>query len=317
MNRKISNTGTLASNIEPPTIPFFGCTVPSLVGANLAVLGIPYDYSSSYRKGSALAPSSIRENTSAELYNVYTEESINLEENCKIFDCGDISFTSEKVEEAKNLVFQSISPLANNLNHFLFLGGDHLATYFSFSVLKQLDKFRNKKMGLIYMDSHPDLYDQYNGNRYSHACVVRRIIEETDLNPKNIVQMGIRATTPEQIEFCDQSGILSITTKDIQESEAKTVVSNVSDHLKDKVDYIYLSIDLDVLDPAFAPGIGNPEPGGLSTTQVVRLIQEFRNLPLGSFDIVELNPKYDQSRLAAFASAKIIKETLGVLNFDI
>ena len=86
MNRKVSGPSTLDSNIEPLTIPFFGCTVPSLIGANLAVLGIPYDYSSSYRKGSALAPSSIRENTSAELYNAYTEEGVNLKKKWKIFD---------------------------------------------------------------------------------------------------------------------------------------------------------------------------------------------------------------------------------------
>ena len=316
MNRKISDINTNDSNIEP-SVPFFGCTVPSLIGANLAVLGIPYDFSSSYRKGSALAPSSIRENTSAELYNVYTEKGINLKEKCKIFDCGDIRFSSEKIEEAKNLVYKAISPLTNNLNHFLFLGGDHLATYFSFSVLKRLDKFRNRKMGLIYIDSHPDLYDQYNGDRYSHACVVRRIIEETDINPHNIVQLGIRAATPEQMEFSNQSGIFSITTRDIQESGAKTIADNIYNHLGSEVDYIYLSIDLDVLDPAFAPGIGNPEPGGLTTTQVVRLIQEFQNLPLGAFDLVELNPKYDQSRIAAFAAAKIIKETFGVLNIQI
>ncbi len=296
---------------EPNT--FFGATCDNLAAANLAVVGIPWDISSSYRLGSAKAPAKIRAATTGDLYNPYTEQGINIQGKWKIFDCGDIKISTKIELEVKEQVLKTIQPLPGNIKNFLFLGGDHLSTYFSVCALTKLTAFSDKKIGIIYLDSHPDLYNDYKGNPYSHACVLRRILDESPINPDNIFQLGIRAATPDQLEFIENSGISMISTDVILRKGIKYVVNEVNENFKDSVDLVYLSIDLDVLDPAFVPGVGNPEPGGLSTAQLIQIIKNINTLPIFSFDIVELNPTYDSTQISAFTAAKIIKETLGIL----
>jgi agmatinase len=293
--------------------PFFGATSYSLTDANLAVVGIPWDISSSYRLGSAKAPSKIRAATTGELYNPYTEKGLNIQHKWKIFDCGDVKISTKKESEVKELLFKTINPLSKEIKNFLFLGGDHLSTYFSVCALTKIKAFSDKKIGILYLDSHPDLYNDYKGNPYSHACVLRRIIEESPINPEDICQVGIRAATPEQIDYGEKNGISMITTEKILNNGIKSISNEVMESFDNSVDIIYLSIDLDVLDPAFVPGVGNPEPGGLSTAQLIQIIKNIQPLPIFSFDIVELNPTYDYDQIGAFAAAKIIKETLGIL----
>ncbi len=195
----------------------------------------------------------------------------------------------------------------------LFLGGDHLTTYFSVCALTKLNAFSDKKIGILYLDSHPDLYNDYKGDPYSHACVLRRILDESLISPENICQVGIRAATPDQLEFIEKTGISMVSTDEILRKGIKSITGEITKMFKDSVDLVYLSIDLDVLDPAFVPGIGNPEPGGLSTAQLIQIIKNMNSLPVFSFDIVEYNPKYDNNQITAFTAAKIIKETLGIL----
>ncbi|MFX0140930.1 MAG: arginase family protein, partial [Candidatus Hodarchaeota archaeon] len=165
----------------------------------------------------------------------------------------------------------------------------------------------------IYLDSHPDLYHDYEGDKYSHACVVRRIIEETDIKPSNIVQVGIRAPTPEQVEYADDQGITIISTREFQNKGAAEIGTEITNLFQQKVDFLYLSIDLDVLDPAYAPGLGNPQPGGISTREIIDLIHGLSDLPLSAIDMVEFCPKYDYSNITAFVAAKLIQESLGVM----
>ena len=298
--------------IDPQTF-FFGATCYSLVEANFAVVGIPWDISSSYRIGSAKAPTKIRAATTGDLYNPYTEKGLNIQDKWKIFDCGDIKISTNKESEVKEQVVKTIKPLSEKIKNFLFLGGDHLATYFSVCALTKLNAFSDKKIGILYLDSHPDLYNDYKGNPYSHACVLRRILDESPINPENIYQVGIRAATPDQLEFIDKAGISMVSTDEILKRGVKSVTDQVNKIFKDSVDLVYLSIDLDVLDPAFVPGVGNPEPGGISTSQLIQIIKNIDSLPIFSFDIVELNPTYDHNQITAFTAAKIIKETLGIL----
>ncbi|MHA1945519.1 MAG: agmatinase [Candidatus Hodarchaeales archaeon] len=298
--------------IDPKTF-FFGATCDSLVEANFAVVGIPWDISSSYRIGSAKAPAKIRAATTGELYNPYTEQGLNIQDKWKIFDCGDIKISTNKESEVKEQVVKTLEPLSGKIKNFLFLGGDHLATYFSVCALTKLNAFSDKKIGIIYLDSHPDLYNDYKGDPYSHACVLRRILDESPISPENICQVGIRAATPDQLEFIEKTGISMVSTDEILRKGIKSITGEITEMFKDSVDLVYLSIDLDVLDPAFVPGIGNPEPGGLSTAQLIQIVKNMNSLPAFSFDIVEYNPNYDNNQITAFTAAKIIKETLGIL----
>ncbi|UCE14031.1 MAG: agmatinase [Candidatus Heimdallarchaeota archaeon] len=293
--------------------PFFGATTDNLIKANLLALGVPWDVSSSYRRGSAEAPDKIRQATSGNLYNPYTETYVDILDKWQMFDAGNVML-SEHVINARTDVFKTLKPLYNQKKDFkfLFLGGDHLITYFCIHSLVKLGLFQDGTIGILYFDAHPDLYEHYEGNRYSHACVLRRVIEETPIDPKNIFQVGIRAGTTEQREFSNNHGITTITSNEFLKRGVEETAVLIQE-FSQKVDHIYLSIDLDILDPAFAPGLGNPEPAGVSTRKLVDLIQELTDLPIVAFDLVELCPAFDKSNISAFAAAKVIKETLGVL----
>ena len=296
--------------------PFFGATTDDLNEANIITLGVPWDFSSSYRKGCAKAPEIIRQATSGELYNPYTETNVNIEDKWQIFDAGDVEVsTTDAINTRKKVVttLKRIYDVKKN-PRFLFLGGDHLITYFCFHSLSETELIQENRIGIIYLDAHPDLYYQYKGNMYSHACVLRRIIDQTKINPKNIIQVGIRASTNEQQKFAENAGITTITSNEIQRKGTAAITYLIEKELFKKVNKIYLSIDLDILDPAFAPGLGNPEPGGLTTREIIRLIQGLSRLPIFAFDVVELCPDHDQSNITAFAAAKVIKETLGIMN---
>ncbi|MFX1532647.1 MAG: agmatinase [Promethearchaeota archaeon] len=289
---------------------FFNATINNIDIANLCVLGIPWDASSSYRKGAQNAPAHIRKATSGELYNPITEIGVNIVDTWRIYDCGNVDIDSKTAMEAREEVYKSLKRVFRPSRRFFFLGGDHLATYFSFH---SLTKLSGKNTGIIYLDAHPDLYDEYEGNKYSHACVLRRIIDETKINPKNIIQVGIRTLTPAQSEYAKKVGIKIISTKEFQASGALQTAKNVRNNLSDNLDGVYLSIDLDVLDPAYVPGIGNPQPGGLSTRAIIDFIHGLQGMNLIAADVVELCPVYDYAGISAFAAAKLIQETLGIM----
>lgn len=300
-----------------PELPFFSTTTELLANANLATVGIPWDASSSYRHGAAKGPAIIRQATSGLLYNSYTENNVNIREKWQIFDAGDVEISTTDPLETRNAVSAAVKDICHNgpSNRFLFLGGDHLATYFSLYALQKVGVLNGKAVGIIYLDAHPDLYASYKEDPYSHACILRRILDETEIDPHNIMQVGIRAATPEQLEFIHQTGITSISRKAFQEMSPGEASKKAHQVLKG-TDLIYISIDLDVLDPAFAPGVGNPEPGGLMTSEVVSFIQGLAGLPIFAFDIVELCPEYDLSMTTAFTAAKLIKETLGIVESE-
>jgi len=295
---------------EASLYPFFGTVTDNINFANLCVLGIPRDLASSYRQGAAEGPQYIRYATSLSLYNPFTELGINVQERWQLFDIGDAQVSELEALEVRKLVYNKIAKNNKYNMRFLFLGGDHLTTYFTFVSLKKLT---NQRMGLIYLDAHPDLYEDYAGNKYSHACVVKRIIDETNIEPEAIFQVGIRASTPEQQQLVESLGIMTITTRDFLSLGPQAVAENIKTALPKKLDGVYLSIDLDVLDPAYAPGVGNPEPGGLATRELVQFLQGLSGVKIPAFDIVELCPKYDFSSISSFAAAKLLKEILGIM----
>ncbi|NPE08242.1 MAG: agmatinase [Asgard group archaeon] len=290
--------------------PFFNSVTESINFANLGVLGIPWDASSSFRRGAAEGPTFIRHATSGQLYNSFAETGRNIKDTWQIFDLGDGLIETPDAMEAKHIVLSTLTKYHRHGMRFFFLGGDHLSTYFAFTALKKLQDLR---MGLIYIDAHPDLYEHYEGNPYSHACVVKRIIDETNIEPETIIQVGIRSPTPEQIDYANSVGIKTITTKDIAQNGPQTAAETVKSFIPKYLDGVYLSIDLDVLDPAYAPGVGNPEPAGLTTRELIEFLHGLQGIKIHSFDIVELCPKFDPSGISALAAAKLIKEILGIM----
>ncbi len=277
---------------------------------NLIVLGVPWDESSSFRKCSANAPSKIRFSTSSKIYNPFSEELVDLTSFWRILDLGDLETKDKMLENIYLDLYRKINAVKGEDAVYFFMGGDHITTYLCMKAVKQVE---GGEWYLIYFDSHPDLYSSYGGNPFSHACVVRRIIEEEIVSPNKIYQVGVRAATKEQFEFALKKGVKIISTQELYLRGVKEALKSVVKALKCEVGKVYFSFDLDVLDPSFAPGVGNPEPGGLSTRQLIEAIKTLISPSLRCFDIVEYCPAYDPAGITGFTASKIIRETLGSL----
>ena len=254
----------------------------------VAVLGVPYDENSSFMQGSAAAPASIREALNAGSANLCSESEIDLSVEPRYHDLGDLNLLGgttsfEQIEKA-------ITDLLERKAHVLSLGGDHSITY---PILKAYGK-KYKKLSILHLDAHPDLYDEFEGNRFSNACPFARIMEE-DL-AERLVQIGIRTINPHQRIQAERFGV-----------EVIDMLMWQPDIALDFEGPVYLSLDMDVLDPAFAPGVSHHEPGGLSTREVLQIIQHIR-APIVGADIVEFNPQRDPSGITAMAAAKFLKE---------
>lgn len=275
---------------------FFG--IPENPDGNLRVLGIPWDESSSYRKGSKKAPSKIRTLTDGYLYESITEDLTELKKYLSYEDLGDLDTNGLGFEDLIEKIDSLIEEDHRQDAIYLFLGGDHSITYPTVRSIKAQTK---DDFGIIDFDAHPDLYDNLKGDKYSHGCPFRRIVDEGLVAPENIVQIGVRASTIEHMDYAEEKGIRII--------EANEVDKDMDLDLD--FDKAYLSFDMDVLDPAFAPGVGNPEPGGLSTRELIDIVKDL-DVEVKSFDIVEYNPERDSSDITGYAAAKIIREVLGI-----
>jgi len=257
----------------------------------LAILGVPFDEKSCYLRGAAGGPGAIRAASTGKCYNACTEEGVNLDEDTVVVDLGDVD-TSGDTDKTFLLTEKAVAGVLERNAAPAILGGDHSITY---PVIKAVAR-KYKPLDILHFDAHPDLYEDLYGDRLSHACPFARIAE--DGLAQNIVQVGIRAGTAEHKAKALKHGIRMIEMKDI-DGPLFLKFTNP----------LYISFDLDALDPAFAPGVSHHEPGGLSTRQAVQIIQALKARIIG-FDVVELNAARDASGITAAAAFKIIKEVM-------
>jgi len=288
--------------------PFFGLTQSS-GPETFVVVGIPWDLTSSYRRGASAAPNAIRRATDGALYNRFSERGIDLAKVWRVCDHGNI----EKAKAASKLR-KGIEVTTKLHNHkklrTLFLGGDHYVTYPAFELIAESE---GKPLSLLYFDAHPDLYPSYEGNLHSHATVVSRIVENPEKSSGRVCYVGIRASTSEQDQRIQQLGLTKFTSNDVYRKGCETVSSSINASLTG--DLVYLSIDLDCLDPAYAPGVANPQPGGLSTRQLFDLLHGLDGLKVVAADIVEYSPKCESNaRTTGFTAAALIKEIMQLLS---
>ena len=252
------------------------------------MVGIPFDAYSSFMHGSAQAPAQIRDVIKSGAGNMCSESGIDLAGRSDFIDLGDMPINGES--NAIVNIETAISELLQHDIRLISLGGDHAMTY---PIIKSYQK-KFGSLEIIQLDAHPDLYDSYDGNPLSHACPFARIMEEKLAS--RLVQIGIRAQNPHQKQQAQRFGVEII------------VISQLAKATRIELEGpLYLSIDLDVLDPAFAPGVAHREPGGMTTRQVIELIQQLK-APIVGADIVELNPARDPSEMTATVAFKILKE---------
>jgi agmatinase len=252
------------------------------------LLGLPYDASSSLLRGPAAAPALIRLALDSDSSNGWSESLIDLRAPGVLGDRGDVDVGGPEVVRAR--IESAVSALLDDGGRPLCLGGDHSVTY---PVLRAI-RPRYPRLELLHIDAHPDLYDALDGDRYSHACPFARIMEEGLVD--RLVQVGIRTMNGHQRVQADRFGVEVIPMQDWDDGRVLSFDSP-----------LYVSIDLDALDPAFAPGVSHREPGGFSTRSLVRLLQRMRATVIGG-DIVELNPTVDPAGITPWVAAKLVRE---------
>ena len=254
------------------------------------LLGIPFDANSSWLRGAAGAPPIIRVALNSISTNLWTETGVDLSARGAYCDAGDLKFTFDEPFAA---IESKIGELLDHGLRPVCLGGDHSIT------LPIVRAFGQRISGLtiIHFDAHPDLYDELEGNRLSHACPFARIMEEGAA--KRLIQIGIRTMTGHQREQAQKFGVEVIEMRHLPALDRMKVDGP-----------IYISFDMDALDPAFAPGISHREPGGMSVREAIAHLQAITGKIAGA-DIVEYNPAQDSTQITATVAAKLLKEILG------
>jgi len=254
------------------------------------LLGIPFDANSSWLRGAAGAPPIIRVALGSDSSNSSTETGVDLSEEGAYCDAGDLKFTFREPFPAiesrvGELLDQNLRPVC--------LGGDHSITL---PIVRAFGE-RISNLTIIHFDAHPDLYDELEGNRLSHACPFARIMEAGAA--KRLIQVAIRTMNLHQREQAKKFGVEVIEMRYLPALDRMKVDGPV-----------YISFDMDALDPAFAPGISHREPGGMSTREAIAHLHAITGRIAGA-DLVEFNPAQDNTQITAMVAAKLLKEILG------
>jgi arginase len=260
------------------------------------LIGLPFDGASSFQRGCAAAPPVIRETLRSPASNGWAEAGEEVLVPDRLGDVGDVAFPARSnpraiIEDAvRHLMMAGGRPIA--------LGGDHSVTY---PIVRAVGT-RYPSLTILHFDAHPDLYPEFEGDPYSHACPMARIMEEGLAT--RLVQVGIRTMNGVQREQAQRFGVEVIDMISYSQGGRPRVDGDV-----------YLSIDVDGFDPAFAPGVSHREPGGLSVRDVLWILQTMGGRLVGA-DIVEFNPNVDSSGLTASVCAKLVKEVAGRMMHD-
>ena len=267
--------------------------------ADYVVLGVPFDATSTYRTGARFAPNVIREAAlNIETYSFRTDIDV---EELKLHDLGDLHVLTETEKTLERLALV-IGEIVKNGKTPVTIGGEHTITL---GVIKGLeDEF--SKLAIVSFDAHLDLRNEFLGLKLSHTTFMRRINEEA--KPAKIIEVGTRAVCREELNYAEKAGVEFFTTHQIRRKGTEHVVDRLKEKLSE-YEKIYLSIDMDVLDPAYAPAVQNPEPEGLEPYALLDILSGICDRRVIGFDLVEVAPPYDRG-VSAVQAAKIIFEVL-------
>ncbi len=260
--------------------------------STVSLLGLPTDTASSFARGAAEGPAAIRAALYSDSSNLTTETGFDLGASDDWRDLGDLESTGD--QPTRNEIECTVAGELDAGSRVLGLGGDHSVSY----PILRAHRRHHEALTVVQIDAHPDLYESFEGDRFSHACPFARVMEEGLAT--RLVQIGIRAANRHQCEQAERFGVEIVPRRSWLDLGSFELAPPV-----------YLSIDLDGLDPAFAPGVSHPEAGGLSTGAVLEVIWRLPGL-VGA-DVVELNPARDAAGITAAAAGKLVKELLGRL----
>jgi len=277
-------------------------------GLDVAILGIPFDGGVSFRPGARFGPKEIR--TNSLLIRPYHPVLQTLPfSRLRVADVGDVDLNPLDIIDTFGRIEEAVARILNAGAVPACVGGDHSI---SLPILRAVARAHGA-VALVHFDSHQDMWEEYFGNRYFHGTPFRRALEEALYVPRDTVQIGIRGPvySEKDFEFGEEHGVTAVRAEEIHRRGAEAVRLHL-DRLRGRKTYV--SFDIDAVDPAFAPGTGTPEVGGLSSAQVLDLLRMLADLEIVAFDIVEVAPPYDQSGLTSMLAANVLFELISVVS---
>ncbi len=279
-----------------------------IVGVDVAILGVPFDGSVSYRTGTRFGPRAIREQ-SLLLWGYNNVLGVAPFERLKVIDFGDVEVVPVDIVKTHQAIEQTAREILDAGCRLVTLGGEH-----SISLpLLRAHAAKHGPLAVVHFDAHPDTWDEeYPGYRFSHGTPFRRAIEEGLIDTSAYFQIGIRGPTagPQDYDDAKRLGARMVT---IEEAFSRGVAS-ILDEVHRVIDRkpTYVTLDIDAVDPAFAPGTGTPEVGGFSSHQMLQLVRGLSGLNLVGFDLVEVSPAYDPAQITSILAANLVFEFLSL-----
>jgi agmatinase len=278
-------------------------------GLDVALLGVPYDGGTSYRSGARFGPRAVREQSSLiRPWNPVLK--VHPFERLRVADCGDVDVAPISIERTYEAIERRVREVMAEGAMPVCVGGDHSVTL---GILRALAR-QHGRMGLVHFDAHPDTWDEYFGSKYFHGTPFRRAVEEGLVDPSRMIQVGIRGPLygDEDFAFHDQHGIEVVRIEAVKEQGTAWVTERFA-RLR-AGGPVYCSFDIDAVDPAYAPGTGTPEVGGLTSYEALVLVRALAGVPLVGADVVEVSPLYDgPGQVTALLAANLLFELVSVL----
>src|SRR6266481_1776861 len=282
--------------------------VTDLAGVDAVVYGIPFDTATSYRTGPRFGPEAIR--SASSLLRPYNPAlDVNVVDALSIVDYGDLPVSPGDTERTYAQVEEALAPIVEAGAFAVALGGDHSITLAELRALAR----KHGPMALVQLDSHGDVWEQYFGQKFFHGTTFKRAVEEGLLDATASVQAGMRGSLygAEDIEVAKDLGFTVLTTDELRDLGAQEYGKLVLDKVGTRP--VFVSFDIDFLDPAFAPGTGTPEVGGFSTAEALAFLRALRGIKLAGCDVVEVSPPYDgRGQQTALAAANVVYDLLSL-----
>jgi formimidoylglutamase len=283
---------------------------------DVAIVGAPFDDAVSNRPGARFAPRAIREANYAtgSLHTLQHPGDLQPLEILTVVDAGDANVTPAWIERGHALIYRKVREVAETGAIPMVMGGDHSITWPSATAIAEVR--RPGSIGVVHFDAHADTANEDWGVLSGHGTPMRRLIESGAVKGRNFIQVGLRGYWPpvETFEWMRTQGMRWHYMREIEERGSEAVVADAIAEALDGPDYVYISVDIDVIDPGLAPGTGTPEPGGMLTREVLRAIRQVVGaVELAGLDVVEVSPPYDHAETTAMVANRVILEAIGSL----
>ncbi|GGE17050.1 agmatinase [Marinithermofilum abyssi] len=277
-------------------------------GMDFVVTGIPFDTGGSYRVGTRFGPQAIRDaSVLLRPYNV--EQDLSLFDYVSGVDYGDLPVVPGYIRPSYDRMVEGLSPILEQGIIPIVLGGDHSITLGELRAVARV----YGKVGLVHFDAHSDTWDSYFGEKYNHGTPFRRAMEEGLIDPARSIQVGMRGSLygPDDLQAARDLGFAVYSTNDLLQMGTATMVERI--RKRTGTGPLFLSFDIDFLDPVYAPGTGTPEVAGPSIHQALELVRGLKGLKFVGFDLVEVLPSYDHGQITALAAANIVYEFITLI----